>query len=345
MNTEAAILVELNKDLELWNLELPELKPGQVLIKIAYSGVCHTQLSEARGKRGDDPYVPHCLGHEGSGVVEKIGDGVTKVKPGDEVILSWMKGSGLNVPGTVYPSEKGNVNAGGITTFSKFSVISENRLTKLPENLSLKDAALIGCAIPTGFGSVINTAKANVGESVIVYGSGGIGLSAIAGAKVSGCYPIIAIDILSSKLEIAKELGADYTIDASKVDVTEELKKIIPGGADLLFEATGNSNVMSSALSLVRSQGGKVVVIGNAAFGNLISFNPQELNQGKQLLGTWGGDNNPDVHFPRYASLITAGKIKLNLIADKTYGLNDINKALNDLESGEVTRPIIDMSI
>ena len=141
MKTTAAVLVELGKPLELADLEVPVLKPGRCLVEVTYSGVCHTQVGEARGHRGEDKFLPHGLGHEGSGIVREVGPGVTKVKPGDKVILSWIKGSGADVPGTVYDWNGRKVNAGGITTFATHSVISENRLTLVPEGMSMRLAA------------------------------------------------------------------------------------------------------------------------------------------------------------------------------------------------------------
>ena len=159
MKTTAAVLVELGRPLEVADLDVPALKPGQVLVEVAFCGVCHTQLLEVRGHRGEDRYLPHCLGHEGSGIVRDISPGVAKVKPGYSVILSWIKGSGADVPGSAYGWNGRTVNAGAITTFATYSVISENRLTPLPAGTLLRHAALIGCAVPTGAGVVFNTAQ------------------------------------------------------------------------------------------------------------------------------------------------------------------------------------------
>ena len=159
MQTKAAILVETGRPLIVDMINIPKLKPGQVLVKIKYSGVCHTQLLEARGHRGADPFLPHCLGHEGSGIVAEVGPNSNKVKVGDPVILSWIKGSGANIPGSVYDWNGKKVNAGAITTFSEYAVISENRLTAIPKDFPLKEAALLGCAVPTGLGTIFNTAK------------------------------------------------------------------------------------------------------------------------------------------------------------------------------------------
>src|SRR5436305_2976507 len=191
MKTTAAVLVELGKPLELADLEVPALRPGQALVEVAYSGVCHTQVGEARGHRGEDKFLPHCLGHEGSGTVREVGPGVAKVKPGDRVILSWIKGSGADVPGTVYGWNGRPVNAGGITTFATYSVISENRLTPAPDGMSMRLAALVGCAVPTGAGVIFNTAQPRPGQSVVVFGAGGIGSCAVAAAALAGATPVI----------------------------------------------------------------------------------------------------------------------------------------------------------
>jgi S-(hydroxymethyl)glutathione dehydrogenase / alcohol dehydrogenase len=345
MKTTAAILVELGKPLVLDELEMPTLKPGQVVVDIAYSGVCHTQVLEARGHRGNDPFLPHCLGHEGSGTVYDIGPGVTKVKPGDRVILSWIKGSGMNVPGTTYQWNGTTVNAGGITTFSRYAVISENRLTPLPEAFPMRQAALLGCAVPTGVGAVFNTAQARPGQSIAIFGSGGVGLCAIAAAAVSGCIPIIAVDILPAKLDLARQMGATHTINAGEEDPVEAIKRMCPGGVDRAIEASGRPQVMTQALLSVRSQGGAAVIIGNAHHGEQVELNPQQFNQGKQLLGTWGGDSVPDRDYPRYCTLMEAGKFNFDVLMPQTYRLSEINAALDDLEAGKVARPIIDMTL
>ena len=214
MKTTAAVLVEVGRPLELADLNIPAPKPGQVLVEVAFCGVCHTQILEARGHRGEDRFCPHCLGHEGSGTVRECGSGVSKVKPGDRVILSWIKGSGADVPGTVYGWNGRNVNAGGITTFATHSVISENRLTVIPDGMDMRLAALVGCAVPTGAGVVFNAAQPRPGQSLVVFGVGGIGSCAVAAANLAGCVPVIAVDVNSDKLALAKQLGASHTINA-----------------------------------------------------------------------------------------------------------------------------------
>ena len=345
MKAIAAVLAETGKPLVLVELEIPELKPGQVLVEIVFSGVCHTQVLECRGYRGEDPYLPHCLGHEGSGIVRDTGPGVTKVKAGDRVILSWIKGSGADVPGTVYRWGDRTVNAGGITTFSRYSVISENRLTVMPEDISMRDAAMLGCAVPTGLGAVFNTAQPKPGQSMAIFGSGGIGLCAVAGAAIAGCTPIIAVDILRDKLKLAEQMGATHLVHAAEVDPVEEVKRICPGGVDFAIEASGRPEVMLQALYSVRNQGGVAVVVGNARHGERVELDPRQLNMGKQLRGTWGGDNRPDRDFPRYCKLLSSGKLNLEPLLSKTYTLDEINEAIDDLEAGKVVRPLIDMAM
>ena len=343
MKIEAAILVETGKPLVIAELEVPPLKSGQCLVEISYSGACHTQLLEARGRRGEDPWLPHCLGHEASGVVLEVGADVSRVDVGDRVALSWIKASGIEAGGTSYGWNGRTVNAGAVTSFQRHSVVSENRLTKLPPELKMREATLLGCALPTGLGAVINVAKPQPGESVAIFGAGGVGLCAVMGAVVSKCSPVIAIDLIDSKLEIAVMFGATHTINGRKGNGIEEVMEICPMGVDLAIEATGRPAVMATALTAVRAQGGRAVVIGNAPKGQTVVLDPWQFNQGKSLLGTWGGDSKPDRDFPRFASLITEREIDVEPLLSKSYSLEEINDALEDLELGKIGRPIIKM--
>lgn len=343
MKTVAAILVELARPLELVELEIPPLQPGQALVEIACSGVCHTQVLEARGHRGPDRFLPHGLGHEGSGTVREVGVGVTRVRPGDRVVLSWIKAAGADVPGTNYHWNGRTVNAGGITTFSRWAVISENRLTPLGPGLPFDVAALLGCAIPTGAGMVFNTARVQAGQSVAVFGAGGIGLCAVAAAAASGAAPLIAVDRIPEKLDLAREFGASHTVVATAENPVDTIRGICRGGVDVAIEATGRVAVMQQALDSVRSQGGTAVIAGNAVQGERWDFDPRLLNQGKRLLGTWGGDNVPDRDFPRYQQLLLEHKLPVQGLLSRRYPLEQINQALDDLEAGRVARPLIDM--
>lgn len=345
MKTTAAVLVQTGQPLELAELEILSIEPGQVLVEIAYSGVCHTQLLEARGHRGEDRYLPHCLGHEGSGTVVDVGEGVSKCQPGDQVILSWMKGSGANVPGTVYAWNGKKVNAGGVTTFSRHAVVSENRVTVLPESFDLLHAALIGCAVPTGVGSVFNTANLQPGQTVAIFGTGGIGLCAISAAVIRGAAQVIAVDINAERLAAASAMGATETVNATELDAVERVLELCAGGVDFAIEASGRPNVMVQALRAVRGRGGTAVVIGNAHHGENIELDPGLLNQGKRLMGSWGGDNDPDSDFPLYCELISNARLSLAPLLSAPYPLANINLALDDLEDRKVARPLIDMKL
>jgi S-(hydroxymethyl)glutathione dehydrogenase/alcohol dehydrogenase len=345
MKTEAAVLVELGQPLVMAELEVPALRPGQVLVEVVASGVCHTQILEARGYRGEDRFLPHCLGHEGMARVLEVGEGVHKVAPGDQVILSWIKGSGHNVPGSVYGWGERQVNAGAVTTFMRHAVVSENRVTAVPEGLDRADAALLGCAAATGLGAVLNTAAARAGDSLVVFGTGGIGSCAVAAAAAAGCAPIIGVDVMASKLKLARQMGATHTVDGAATDPVARVFEICPGGADHAIEASGRPEAMAQALRSVRPQGGAAVVIGNARFGEMLTIDPQQLNQGKQLKGTWGGDSAPDSDFRRYAALLAAGRLDFKPLRSEPYPLSAVNRALDDLEHGLTPRPVIDMSL
>lgn len=345
MKTEAAILVETGRPLVLAELEIPALKPGQVLVEIAYSGACGTQVMEWRGDKGEDKWVPHCLGHEGTGTVLEVGEAVTKVKPGQEVVLSWIKGNGIEAGGAVYGWDGKNVNAGGVTTFQRHAVVSENRLTLLPAELSMELAVLLGCAAPTGMGALFNVLQVKAGDSVAVFGSGGIGLNAIMAAAFSGATPVIAVDPSPTRRTLAELYGATHVIDPNEGDVLEMIRAIVPQGVDLAVEASGLPAVMDQAANSTHIQGGRAVVIGNARAGSILSLNPALFNQGKSLMGTWGGDSQPDRDYGRFAKILGSGRFPVRDLLSSPYALADADQALTDLANGVVGRPLIDMSI
>ncbi len=229
MKIKAAILTQLKAPLEIWELEMPPLKSGQVLVKMAYSGLCHSQINEIEGFKGEDPYLPHMLGHEGSGLVERIGPDVTKVKLGERVVLTWLRGGGAEVPSTRYNATRGNVNSGAISTFANYAIISENRVVPIPSTMPLREAALLGCALPTGAGVVFHEMGIKKGNSFALFGAGGVGLSALLAAKMAEANPIIAVDVQEHKLEKAKQLGATHLVHALKTDPARVIYEITEG--------------------------------------------------------------------------------------------------------------------
>ncbi len=326
-------------------LEIPALKPGQVLVDVAYSGVCHSQLNEVRGHKGPDRFLPRALGHEGSGRVVAVGGGVTKTKPGDPVVLSWLKGSGADVPGTVYAGAGGPVNSGAIATFMRRTVTCENRVTVIPETMPLDLAALLGCAVPTGAGVVFNTTGLRTGDSVAVFGAGGVGLSAVMGATSVRAAPIIAVDVLPEKLAKARQLGATDTLNARECDPVAAIRDLTGGkGVRVAIECAGQVTAMESAFESVISGGGLCVIAGNLHDGHTMRVNPYSLIGGKRLVGTWGGESRPDADIPRYVDMFLSGRLALEKLGPVQYPLEEVNRALDDLEAGRVVRAMISMT-
>ena len=342
--TEAAVLFGPDQPLRLMSLAIPELKPGQVLVEVAYSGMCHSQLLDVRGKRGPDRFLPHTLGHEGSGTVLDVGPGVGKVKPGDNVVLSWIKGSGADVASTVYQSSEGPVNSGAISTLARCMVTCENRVTPLSDTMPLREAALLGCAIPTGAGIVFNTLKMRPGCSVAVFGVGGVGLSAVLGSHLMNATTIIAVDVLDHKLELAHKVGATHLVNAQRDDPLSAILEITGDhGVDYAIEAAGRPEAMETAFRSVRDGGGLCVLAGNLPYGERISLDPFDLIRGKRIVGTWGGESLPDRDIPRYVKLYLDGQLKLDSLITQEYPLRDINQALEDLEQGRLARAVVNM--
>jgi S-(hydroxymethyl)glutathione dehydrogenase / alcohol dehydrogenase len=345
MKTLAAVLTQTNQPLQIEELEIPALKEGQILVKVAFSGVCHSQLNEVRGLKGVDNFLPHTLGHEGSGIVQAVGPGVNKVTEGNSVILTWIKGNGFDIPSATYRRKDGSkVNSGAISTFMEYAVVSENRVIPVSKEYSLRELPLLGCAIPTGAGIVFNTAKIKKGDSVAVFGVGGVGLSAVIGARLREAKSIIAIDLFDHKLELAGSLGATETINCHDQDVTTRIKEITNSlGVDYAIEASGSCEAMELAFQSTRTGGGLCVLAGNLPAGKTISIDPLDLIKGKKIVGTWGGETQPDNDIPIYLDLYRTGKLKLAPLITQTYKLEEINQALEELRMGKLGRGLIEM--
>lgn len=340
---KAAVLEKLGSPLSVYGDLIPPLPgPGQVLVDIAYSGVCHSQLMEARGNRGEDCFLPHLLGHEGTGRVVAVGEGVTKVAPSDWVVLGWIKGTGLDASSVCYSQHGRKVNAGGVTTFNDQAVVSENRLVKLPPGVPLDIGVLFGCAVPTGAGIVTNTVKPHAGSTIVVFGLGGIGMSALMALQLFSCAKIIVVDVSVEKLALAKDFGAHVAIDAANSDVLSEIRELTNGqGVDYAVEAAGRVDTIEMAFNSVKRGGGLCVFASHPPHGQQISIDPFELICGKRLLGSWGGACSPDEDIPKFAELYRRGKLPLQKLLSKRYTLDQINEALGDLEARRVNRPLL----
>lgn len=342
---KAAVLSTLNRPLEvLSDLRWDTLRRGQVLVKLAYSGVCHSQLMEAQGRRGADPYLPHLLGHEGTGKVIEVGEGVKKVKRGDLVVLGWIKGRGLEGGGTQYRLGDRKLNAGGVTTFNECAVVSENRLTLLPEGVPLDVGVLLGCAVPTGAGIITNELRPAAGSSIAVFGLGGIGMSALMATRLFDCGLVIAVDVAPEKLTMGQEFGATQVLDASREDPVAAIRKLTGGaGVDYAVEASGRSRVIEQAFESIRRGGGVCVFASHPAEGERVSLEPFELICGKQIRGSWGGNCVPDDDIPKFGALFREGKMPFEKLLTRRYTLERINEAFGDLEAGRVARPLIEI--
>ena len=246
---KSAILTESKKPLVIADIELPKkLEYGQVQVKLFYSGICGAQINEIDAVKGPDKFLPHLLGHEGSGVVEKVGEGVKTVNIGDHVVLHWRKSSGIQSNTAKYKWKDKIVNAGWVTTFNEKAIISENRLTVIPKEADLKTAALYGCAITSGFGAVNNDANVQIGQSVLIFGLGGMGLSIAYASSLVSAYPIIGIDIHKEKLDIAKKFGVTHTFLSSEKNCFKKISELLENkGPDVTFETTGIASIMEKA--------------------------------------------------------------------------------------------------
>jgi len=339
----AAVLEKIGFPLKIYELALPDLLPGQVLVKLFYSGVCRSQLMEVRGGRGEDKWLPHLLGHEGSGQVIQVGEGVTKVCPGDEVILGWIKGAGMDAPGAVYKYGETSINSGRVTTFSNYTIASESRVTLKPKNLPFDEAVLFGCALPTGSGMVLNELQPQPNSTIAVIGLGGIGLSALIAIMGFKCQKIIAIDISEEKITVASEIGATKTFNARDPNLVQKVFEYVPGGVDYCIESAGTTNSIELGFSLIRKNGGKLLFASHPPEGDLIRISPFDLISGKNISGSWGGASLPERDIPLLHEIVQSSKISLKRFITKKYSLHEINEALNDLESGQTFRPLIQM--
>lgn len=335
---KAAILVEQRKPLVIDEVELPStLAVGQVLIKIHFSGICGSQLGEIDGAKGEDKFLPHLLGHEASATVVEIGPGVRYVKAGDKVVAHWRKGMGIEGIPPNYKWRGNKLNAGWIATFNEYAIVAENRITKIPDTSNLEVAALFGCAVTTGFGVVENNAKIRIGESVVVYGAGGVGLNIVQAAALVGAYPIIAVDLFDGRLELARKVGATHLINASDKNAKNEINDILQGdGVDVFIDNTGQPSIIELGYQITKAQG-RVTLVGVPKKGNNINIYSLPLHFGKGLSGSQGGEAVPNVDIPRYQKMFDAGRIHLKELITETHSLDQINAAIDNMRSGKAS--------
>jgi S-(hydroxymethyl)glutathione dehydrogenase / alcohol dehydrogenase len=335
----AAILVEQKQPLVIDEVMLPDhLEYGQVLVKLHYSGICGSQIGEITGVKGPDAWLPHLLGHEASGVVLEIGEGVTTVQTDDPVVLHWRKGLGIESRPPKYQWQGKQLNAGFITTFNEYAIVSENRLTSFSKDYPMKLAPLFGCAVTTGIGVITNNANLKLGESLVVMGAGGVGLNVVQGGALHSAYPIIAIDIFENRLALAKQLGATHTINSKKQKNWPEQVKSILGvkGTDVFVDNTGNPEIIAEGWKLTKDQG-RTILVGVPAKGKETHFYTLPLHFGKNITGSHGGNGNPSEDIPRYMKLSDLGILELSGLITEMCSIEEINQAIERMRNGKLS--------
>ena len=340
---KAAILVESRKALEVADIKLPEqLAYGQVHVKIHFSGICGAQINEIEAARGPDKFLPHLLGHEASGTVLRIGPGVKTVKQGDRVVLHWRPSAGIQSEAPKYDWNGRTVNAGWVTTFNEEAFISENRLTVIPDTFPLRLAPIFGCAITTATGVVNNDAQVKIGQSVVIFGCGGVGLNIAQAADLVSANPIVGVDILDNKVELGLRWGLTHAFNSTKTsDIHQKILEIVGArGADVVIDTTGISRVIEMAYELT-SPDGKTILVGVPR--EKVSIYTLPLHFKKILKGSEGGGVVPDVEIPRLIRLMDRGRLKLDGLYTHEFSLDDINEAIRVFRSGEAGRVLINM--
>jgi S-(hydroxymethyl)glutathione dehydrogenase/alcohol dehydrogenase len=366
MKVKAAIAVESAKPLVIDEIDLEGPKAGECLVRLAATGVCHT---DAFTLSGEDPegLFPAVLGHEGAGVVEEVGEGVMALAPGDHVIPLYTpecrqckfclsgktnlcgairdtQGRGLMPDGTSRISYKGEKihHYMGTSTFAEYTIVPEIALAKVNPTAPLDKICLLGCGVTTGIGAVLHTAKVEPGASVAIFGLGGIGLSVVQGAVMAGAERIIGVDTNPTKFELARQFGATEFLNPKDVEsVDEAIVEMTDGGVDYSFECVGNTDLMATALRSTHKGWGESIIVGVAGAGKEIHARPFLLVTGRSWRGTAFGGTKGRTQLPAFVDRYLAGRIKLDEMVSATMPLEDINKAFEMMHAGEVIRSVI----
>ncbi|MDE0352418.1 MAG: Zn-dependent alcohol dehydrogenase [bacterium] len=365
MRTRAAVLHEFNTPLVVEEVELQAPKANEVSVEMVSSGVCHSDLHIVQGHIPVN--LPIICGHEGAGIVTAVGPGPSTVQVGDRVVLSWVSPCGnCNYCATgnpalcmtaIGPSYEGQLYDGTsrftapdgttishhlmLSTFSREVTVPASAAIRVPDDVPLEPLAVIGCAVSTGVGAVVNTGDVQLGDSVAVIGCGGVGLNAIQGARLRGAGKIIGVDISEEKLEAARRFGATHTVNASEVEASETLIAMTGGlGVDLAVEAIGHPETVATAVRSLR-RGGTAVQVGIAPYGTEVSVDMTLLLDERKLLGCYYGSLRPTFDIPRYVELYQAGKLLVDELITAEIGQDGINDALNQFDRGEGIRSLV----
>jgi S-(hydroxymethyl)glutathione dehydrogenase/alcohol dehydrogenase len=356
----AAVLHEFGQPLVVEELELDPPREGEVRVRMAASGVCHSDLHVVQGIQPTS--LPVVLGHEGAGIVEDLGPGVSGLEPGDHVLLTWLPYCGHcrecirgrpnlceNTAWYDATMEDGTcrfhldgepVHHYNTSSFAERSVVPARTAVKVDPALPLSELALMGCAVMTGVGAVLNTARVRPGETVAVLGCGGVGLNVVQGARIAGAGTIIAIDVVPAKLELARELGATAVVDASQSDPAAAVRELVPAGVDHAFEALGRPETIATALELT-ARGGQALLIGMAPPDARVALDALTMTlQERCVRGSWYGSCVPLRDIPMLVELYRDGRLRLEPLIT-TCRLDDVNDAFARMQAGETARSVI----
>ena len=356
---KAAICYEFGKPVIIDDVTIDSPKRNEVKVRLAATAICHSDIHDVKGELlGPVPFVP---GHEAAGYIDEVGPEVTGVKPGDPVVVTLLascggcynclRGMPHLCPVRYKPKtemrlwdKKGRplIQKGGVGGFAEYALVKESQVVKIPRDMPLDRAALLACGVITGFGAVVNRAKVKPFSSVVVTGTGGVGLNAIQGAAFSGAYPIIAVDILDSKLEAAKKFGATHAVNGSDPGAVENVRKITDGqGADYVFITVGNTAAIRQGFDMSGTRG-TTVIVGLPRREDKISFSPFEfIGSERSITGSSMGSTNIKIDIPRLITLYKTGKLKLDELITNRYPLEKINEGMESVIRGEALRNVI----
>jgi alcohol dehydrogenase len=376
MKTKAAVLYDMGAPapyaeslpLRIAEVTLAGPGPGEVLVEIGGAGLCHSDLSVVDGSRPRK--LPLVMGHEASGIVREVGAEVGEFAAGDHVVFSFVPvcgrcrlcvsgrgalceaGAQANIAGTLLSGARHFADANatvcnhhlGVSGFSQFTVAAQESLVKIDASLPLPTAALFGCAVMTGVGAVVNTARVMPGTSVAVFGLGGVGLSVIMGARAAGAHPIVAVDRLDEKLKLAREIGATHTINCDRDEPVEAVRELTAGGADYAFESVGNEAVLIQTYQATK-RGGTTITVGLPAPGKMFSIPAVSLvMEERTIKGSYMGSSVPRRDIPRYIRMYQAGLLPVDQLLTHTLRLDEINLGFDRLARGEAVRQVIEFS-
>jgi S-(hydroxymethyl)glutathione dehydrogenase/alcohol dehydrogenase len=362
---KAAVLNDYGKPLSIEEVRIDAPKAGEAKVRIGATGVCHSDYHLIKGEWQYG--LPMILGHEAAGIVEEVGPDVTSVKPGDHAILSFRPACGAcrlcsmgrSVMCEGYPTNRFMMHdgtsrvhrdgedllvMGRMGSFAEYVVMPAEQVIPVRQDVAMEVLALIGCAVTTGVGAVINAAKVEPGSTVAVIGCGGVGLNVVQGAGLVNAGRIIAVDLLDNKLEYARQFGATDTVNGKEGDPVEQVRELTNGGVDYAFEVIGNGRTVEQAIEMTRA-GGTACIVGMAPQGTRSSFDPLVfVTKETRLIGTWYGSARPRIDFPRLVELTMTGKLKVQELISRRYSLDEINDGFDRLGRGEVARGVVTFS-